>query len=194
MSDCTPSQTVGPFFHFSLIYDGGGTLVPPSEAGHISIEGRMVDGAGAPVPDAFLEIWQADAQGRYRGVSDAAGTTTDATTTAGATDDAFEGFGRTPTDATGRFAIETIKPGAVPGPDERMQAPHLLLGIFGRGLLTQLITRLYFDDEESTARDPILGLVPEARRGTLIARRVADGRYAFDIVLQGAGETVFFQV
>jgi protocatechuate 3,4-dioxygenase alpha subunit len=185
MSGCTPSQTVGPFFHFRLIHEGGGTLAPATAPGRITIEGRIVDGAGSPVPDAFLEIWQADAQGRYRAGAGAG---------AAESSDGFDGFGRAPTDATGRFVIETIKPGAVPGPEGRMQAPHLLLGLFGRGLLTQLITRLYFEDEQATAQDPILELVPAARRDTLIARRVADGRYEFDIVLQGAGETVFFQV
>jgi protocatechuate 3,4-dioxygenase alpha subunit len=150
MSGCTPSQTVGPFFHFGLIYEGGGTLAPATAPGRITIEGRIVDGAGSPVPDAFLEIWQADAQGRYRagvGTGASAGAGTGAGAGAAEGSEGFDGFGRAPTDATGRFVIETIKPGAVPGPEGRMQAPHLLLGLFGRGLLTQLITRLYFEDE-----------------------------------------------
>jgi protocatechuate 3,4-dioxygenase alpha subunit len=151
----------------------------------ITIEGTVIDGAGAPVPEALVEIWQANAAGRYRHPDDAR----DA-----AIDPAFEGFGRTPTDADGRFSFATIKPGRVPGPRGTLQAPHVLVGLLGRGLLTRLVTRVYFEDEPSTADDPILALVPEARRSTLVARRVADGRYQFDIVLQGERETVFFDV
>jgi protocatechuate 3,4-dioxygenase alpha subunit len=180
MSDCTPSQTVGPFFHFAVMFEAGGTMVPADAPGRIVIEGNVVDGAGAAVADVFLELWQADAQGHYPQTRAVEGT--------------FDGFGRVPTDASGHFTLATIKPGVVPGPDGRPQSPHIVVAIFGRGLLTQLITRIYFDDEPANAADPILDMVPANRRETLIARRTADARYQFDIVLQGTGETVFFQV
>ncbi|MBK5189860.1 MAG: protocatechuate 3,4-dioxygenase subunit alpha, partial [Gemmatimonadaceae bacterium] len=106
----------------------------------------------------------------------------------------FTGYGRAPTDDDGRFAIETVMPGRVPGPDGTQQAPHLLLSILARGILTRLVTRVYFEDETSTAEDPILALVPADRRATLIAQRVGDDRYRFDLTLQGEGETVFFDV
>lgn len=180
MSDCTPSQTVGPFFHHGLVFAAGGAMVPADAANRIVIEGTVIDGAGAPVPDVVLELWQADAEGKHPQKASDAG--------------AFDGFGRVPTNASGHFTVDTLKPGLVLGPGNRPQAPHIVVAIFGRGLLTQLITRLYFDDEPGNAQDPILEMVPPGRRQTLIARRVADARYRFDIVLQGNGETVFFQV
>jgi protocatechuate 3,4-dioxygenase alpha subunit len=171
----TPSQTVGPFFHGALPFAGGHILANGGTAGRpIVVEGTLRDGAGAAVADGLIETWQADADGRYR-------------------DPAFDGFGRVPTRADGGFVLETIKPGPVPAPDGRPQAPHLVVGVLARGLLTRLVTRLYFEDE-ANAPDPILALVPAARRPTLIARRIAEGRYRFDIVLQGDGETVFFDV
>jgi len=187
MSDCTPSQTVGPFFHFGLCFERGATVVEPDAAGAVVIEGRVFDGAGAPVPDALLEFWQADEQGRYPCAADSR---------ANGLDDGFDGFGRVPTDAEGRFRLVTLKPGAVAGvsPDRRPQAPHLLINVFGRGLLTPQLTRLYFEDEAGNSEDPILALVPEARRGTLIARRAGEVCYHWDLVLQGARETVFFDV
>ena len=186
MPDPTPSQTVGPFFHHALPFEGGGILVRPGTQGQrIVIEGTVRDGAGAPAADVLIESWQADAGGRYHHPEDRQPQPMD---------EAFDGFGRVPTSDDGRFAIETVKPGAVPGPRGRAQAPHLVLGILGRGLLTRLITRLYFDDEAANAQDPILELVPAERRRTLVARRVAEGRYHFDIVLQGQDETVFFDV
>ena len=186
MSELTPFQTIGPFFHYALPFAGGETLVAAETIGQrITIEGTITDGAGAVVPEALVEIWQANASGRYCHPDDCR---------EAAIDPAFDGFGRTPTDADGRFAFHTIKPGRVPGPRGVLQAPHVLVGLLGRGLLTRLVTRLYFDDEPSTAEDPILALVPEARRSTLIARHQGDGRYLFDIVLQGERETVFFDV
>jgi protocatechuate 3,4-dioxygenase, alpha subunit len=142
---------------------------------HVSIEGRVLDGYGKPVPDAVVEIWQADAKGEYSGTS------------------GFRGFGRFPTDAEGRFAFSTIKPGAVPGPGGRMQAPHLAVRIMMRGLLKDLVTRMYFPGEELAA-DPVLELVPEPRRATLIAQRSNGFGAAFtwEIKLQGERETVFF--
>lgn len=194
MSTITPSATVGPFFLFGLLPSTyGGTdiitndLVTPDVSGErIRIEGRVLDGDGMPVPDALLEIWQADAAGRYahpvdnRAVPNAA----------------FKGFGRAPTDAEGRFAFETIKPGAVPGPNGRMQAPHIAVNLFSRGILKHMMTRIYFSDETAAnAADPILGLVPEDRRASLIATRAEQAvkpTYRFDVRMQGEDETVFF--
>jgi protocatechuate 3,4-dioxygenase alpha subunit len=185
MSDCTPSQTVGPFFHFGLCVDAVTTIVSPETPAAIAIEGRVIDGAGAPVPDALLEFWQADAEGRYRSIRDPRGA---------GIDDGFDGFARLSTGADGRFRLVTIKPGVVPGGQGRPQAPHVLVNVFARGLLTPQLTRIYFDDETANEDDPILAMVPVDRRGTLIARRTGDAGYQWDLVLQGAGETVFFDV
>jgi protocatechuate 3,4-dioxygenase alpha subunit len=180
MSDPTPFQTVGPFFHGALPFARGGTVVCDGEAGGaVVIEGTVRDGAGEPAADALVETWQADPAGRYHPVAGARH---------------FDGFARVVTDAAGRFTIETVKPGRVPGPGETLQAPHLLVGLLARGILTRLVTRLYFADEPSNAQDPILALVPKERRATLIAPRTGEGRYRFDLVLQGDGETVFFDV
>lgn len=186
MSGPTPFQTVGPFFHFGLSYDGSARVAGPETPGTpVVIEGAVRDGAGAAVPDAVIETWQADAAGRYAHPDDPRGAP------AGA---AFFGFGRVATAKDGTFALATIKPGPVPGPGNRLQAPHLVVGIFARGLLTRLVTRLYFEDEAANEQDPILELVPGPRVGTLLARHIGDGRYRFDIVLQGRDETVFFAV
>ncbi len=185
MRGLTPFQTVGPFFHFALPYRGGDTLANESTPGEpIVIDGVVTDGAGTPVPDALVEIWQADAEGRYHHPDD------DRSDSAAA----FDGFGRTPTDGEGRYSFSTIKLGHVPGHDGKPQARHILFGIIGRGILTRYVTRMYFDDDPSTADDQILRLVPEQRRATLIARSDGKRRYRFDIVLQGANETVFFDV
>ena len=182
----TPSQTVGPFFAILVPEQGRLTLAADDAPGrHIVIEGAIRDGAGTPVPDALVEIWQADAAGRLNHPEDAR--------TAGP-DPAFDGFGRVHTDAEGRFSIATVKPGSVPGPEGRTQAPHLMVGLFARGLLTRLVTRVYFDDEPSNGKDPILALVPPDRRTTLVAARRNEGRYSHAIVLQGPEETVFFDV
>ena len=141
--------------------------------------------SGRVVPDSLVEIWQANAAGRYAHPDDHQSKPLDPN---------FTGYGRAPTDDDGRFAIETVMPGRVPGPDGTLQAPHILLGILARGILTRLVTRIYFDDEPSTRDDPILSLVPAERRATLIAKPVGDDRYRFDLVLQGDGETVFFDV
>ncbi len=194
MSTITPSATVGPFFLFGLVPSTlGGTdlitndLVTPDVSGErIRIEGRVLDGDGAAVPDALIEIWQADGAGRYAHTQDGRARP----------NAAFRGFGRAATDGDGRYAFETIKPGAVPGPNGTMQAPHILVNLFARGLLTHLTTRIYFADEPTNATDAILALVPEERRRTLMARREDRNRapvYAFDFVLQGQDETVFFE-
>jgi protocatechuate 3,4-dioxygenase alpha subunit len=186
MKGLTPFQTLGPFFDFGLIIPNGEIVAESGAAGrHITIEGVVRDGAGAPLPDALIELWQADASGKYRSPSDPANTSADA---------AFDGFGRVATDGAGRFVFHSVMPGRVPGPDGRLQAPHVAVGVLARGILTRLVTRLYFEDEPSNAEDAVLSLVPAARRATLLAKRLERDRYRFDIVLQGAGETVFFDV
>ncbi len=186
MLPLTPSQTVGPFFAILVSTRGQETLVTDQTVGQrIVVAGSVSDGAGHPVPDALVEIWQANAAGHCNHPEDPRTQGPDTT---------FDGFGRLHADAAGQFSIETVKPGIVPGPDGQPQAPHLVVGLFARGLLTRLVTRIYFDDEPSNAQDPILACVAEARRSTLIATRRDQGHYAFDIVLQGPGETVFFDV
>ena len=187
----TPSQTVGPFFHYCLTPRDYGFpgLIPaniadPAGGTPVRVEGRILDGDGAPVADAFVEIWQADGKGRYAHPSDPRGRNA-----------AFDGFARVMTDKDGRFAFRTVKPGQVPGPGGRMQAPHLNVGIFGRGLLNRLHTRMYFPDEAAAnAADPVLGLVPADARATLVAAPEAEGVYGFVVRLQGARESAFFRV
>jgi protocatechuate 3,4-dioxygenase alpha subunit len=181
----TPWATVGPFFHYALPVKDGGTLVTGATQGErITIEGRITDGDGTPVIDALLEIWQANAAGRYHHPED---------TQDKPLDPAFHGWGRTETDADGRFRFETIKPGAVPYEGNEWQAPHINVTVLGRGILKRLVTRIYFAGESANDSDPVLSLVPPVRRQTLIAAK--DGAtYRFDIVLQGAGETVFFEL
>lgn len=187
--ELTCSQTVGPFFHPCLLRAGAqrNILVNENTAGErIRLEGRVVDGQGAGVSDAMVELWQANAYGRYHHPRDQRDLPLDPT---------FSGFGRTGTDADGAFWFETIKPGVVPFDATTMQAPHICVAVFGRGLLNHLFTRIYFADDARNVTDPILELVPHARRATLLAARDAEnGRaiYRFDIVLQGQAETVFF--
>jgi protocatechuate 3,4-dioxygenase alpha subunit len=192
----TPSQTVGPFFKYGLTPDGkydwndafNNNLVTADATGdRIRIEGRVFDGDGQPVPDAMLEIWQADAQGRFADPKDKRALP----------NAAFRGFGRCGTDGNGDYAFDTIKPGAVPDPDGKPQAPHILLAIFARGMLMHLYSRIYLDSEAANAADPVLALVPADRRGTLIAERQSgngNAVYRFDIRLQGDNETVFFDI
>ena len=182
----TPSQTVGPFFHDCLLRDDvrcDAIMDASGSSPAIRIVGRVIDGDGAGVPDAAIEVWQAAPSGAY------------AETTTGSS---FAGFARIGTDENGGFAFTTVKPGRVPYDETSLQAPHLNIAVFARGLLNHLFTRIYFEDEPATATDPILGLVPAARRSTLIARVDAGGEvasltrtYRFDIVLQGEGETAF---
>ena len=182
----TPSQTVGPFFAILVPEQGRLSLATDGAPGQrIVLEGSIRDGAGQPVPDALIEIWQANAAGCCNHPDDPRSTGRDA---------AFDGFGRVHADAEGCFAVETIKPGRVPGPEGRLQAPHLLVGLFARGLLTRLVTRIYFEDEPANAQDPILAEVAPDRRTTLVAVRRDPGLYSHAIVLQGPGETVFFDV
>jgi len=180
----SPFQTVGPYFQIFLRNRVPLVMVTPETRGQrISIEGVLCDGEGAPIPDGLVEIWQADAEGRYAHPDDPQ---------ASAADPTFYGYGWHHTGAAGEFRFDTIKPGRIAGPGEGRQAPHILVSVVARGILFRFITRLYFDDEAANAEDAILRLVPDARRQTLIARTIAPGRYRFDIRLQGADETVFF--
>lgn len=182
----TPSQTVGPFYALGLDWLTTVDLAEAATAGErIAISGRITDGDGAPIPDAVIEVWQADANGRYDHAED---------TQEKPRDPGFRGFGRIGTDSEGRFAFTTVKPGAVPGPGNTLQAPHIVVAVFMRGLLRHLYTRIYFSDEATAnAADPVLGLVEEpARRTTLIARRDGGAAYRWDIAMQGDNETVFF--
>lgn len=183
----TPSQTVGPFFHVGLVGGHGHSLVNDDTRGRkIIIRGVVRDGNGDPVPDAMIEIWQADAEGIYRHPADPRRQDPDPN---------FAGFGRAATDDDGRYRFHTVKPGRS-GPDpETGPAPHINLHVFARGLLIHAMTRLYFQDEPSNQQDPILNSVEVERRKTLIASPAEDSNppaYCFDIVLQGEGETVFF--
>jgi len=194
----TPSQTAGPYVHIGLMpnfvgvhgahaEDLGGRMINDKTKGErITIEGRVIDGGGEPLRDCVVEIWQADAAGLYPSPSESRGTA----------DPNFTGWGRAAADPqSGEFRFETIKPGRVPFPDGRMQAPHLSLWIIARGINVGLNTRLYFGDEaEANAADPILARIEQRSRiQTLIARR-SGNRFALDIHLQGPDETVFFDI
>jgi protocatechuate 3,4-dioxygenase alpha subunit len=182
----TASQTVGPFFRIGLEPLFLPVAAGPAIAGeHVTMRGRLLDGDGQAVPDAVIETWQADAAGHYADPASAPPPGVGA---------GFSGFGRAPTDAEGRFTLATIAPGQVAGPDGALQAPHLVALVFMRGLLRHLVTRVYFPDGPGLEDDPILKLIPAERRATLIARPVAGEPdiLAWDIHLQGADETVFF--
>jgi protocatechuate 3,4-dioxygenase alpha subunit len=191
----TPSQTIGPFFHRALLHEGWNDLAARGAAGErVAIEGRVLDGDGAPVGDAMVEIWQANAAGRYAHSEDHQEKDREERPL----DPNFHGFGRTATNPDGRFRLRTVKPGSVPGLGGLQQAPHINVSIFARGLLKRLVTRIYFPDEPLNEADPLLRALPAARRATLIARAAAGGAAEsvlhFDIVLQGDGETVFLDV
>jgi protocatechuate 3,4-dioxygenase alpha subunit len=184
--ELTPFQTVGPFFEVLLRRREPCRQTSESTEGlRIRIEGVLADGEGQPISDALIETWQADARGRYRHPDDPRGAETDP---------AFQGYGWCHTDEEGRFHFETIKPGTVAAPDGRTQAPHVLVSVMARGVLTRYVTRVYFEDEAANAGDAVLALVPRDRRGTLVAPRVEPGVYRFDIRVQGGRETVFFDV
>src|SRR5262245_47299308 len=180
-----PSQTSGPFLSIGLFREHiGSSLVPEGDPRAVRIRGRLLDGAGDPVPDGMVEIWQANASGRYAHPDDARAEIP--------LEEGFRGFGRSGTDDDGWFEFVTVKPGRVPGPGGAPQAPHLVVLVFARGLLKQLVTRLYFPDEqEANAADPILSELDETERATLIAEP-EDGGLRFDIHIQGDGETTFF--
>lgn len=197
MSAITPSQTIGPFAAPALTPNEkgktnypwrqlvNGDLVTSDAVGdRIRIEGRMLDSQDEPIDGTLFEIWQADGQGRYAHPRDAR-----------RPNSSFKGFGRVESDTAGCFTFDTVKPGRVAGPNGALQAPHVLVAIHMRGILTHLFTRIYFSDEASNADDPILNLVPADRRETLIARRdPGSAVYRIDFRIQGDRETVFFDI
>jgi protocatechuate 3,4-dioxygenase alpha subunit len=192
----TPGQTVGPFFGQGLVRARHGEhdvihdvihniLTNEQTPGErLRIEGTVYDGLQRPIPDAVIEIWQADADGRYAHPLQPGERPRDAL---------FHGFGRCPSDDAGHFTFETVRPGAVPGPGGKAQAPHINVILGARGMARLAFTRLYFSDDPALASDAVLALVPEARRSTLLAKRVAESprTYRFDLHLQGDRETVF---
>ncbi len=185
--ELTPSQTIGPFFHFALLDEDQSELVAPEDHAAIRIEGSIYDGADEPVPDAMVEVWQANRSGRYRHPEDDREDLS--------LEDGFSGFGRCGTDADGKFTFTTLKPGAVPVAEGKLQAPHINVSIFARGLLKRLVTRIYFpDEEEANAQDPVLSMIGDSdQRPTLVAHP-ADSALRFDVHLQGDHQTVFFDV
>jgi protocatechuate 3,4-dioxygenase alpha subunit len=182
--ELTPSQTVGPYLHIALLWPDGPYAVPEGTPGAIWLRGRVLDVHGDPVPDGLIEIWQADPEGRFDHPDDPRGPL--------ARPDGFRGFARCPTGPGGEWAVLTLKPGPMPAGDGSLQAPHVDVSVFARGLLDRVVTRLYFGDEAAAnANDPVLAAVPEHRRPTLMAEPTLDG-YRLDIRLQGEHETVFF--
>ncbi len=181
----TPSQTAGPFLHLGLTDHRSVSRLAGQgvEGESIALTLRLIDGDGNPVSDAMIELWQADASGNYAQQG-------------GSAQVAFNGFGRMATGSDGSCTFETIKPGRVPGSAGTLQAPHISVSILGRGLQNRLATRIYFADESSNNDDPILTLVPEGRRTTLLAHPDAAraGGWFHEIRLRGEGETVFFDV
>jgi protocatechuate 3,4-dioxygenase alpha subunit len=181
----TAWQTVGPYFRIGMSPLFVSDLADSSVEGpRVTVSGRVLDGAGEPIPDAVLEIWQADAKGRYAHPDDEQ---------SDALDSGFAGFGRIPTGDDGSFRFTSIKPGPVRGAGDAFQAPHLLVGLMMRGLLRRLVTRIYFPDEPANENDEILQRVPPERRGTLLLKPVAEGQYQWEIHMQGKDETVFFE-
>lgn len=183
----TTSQTVGPFYALGLHWLCCESFVAADVPGErIVVRGKALDGEGQAVPDALLEIWQANAEGKYVQPDDAG----EKLGVHG-----FSGFGRVQTGEDGSYRFATIKPGRVPGPDGKLQAPHLAVSVFCRGLLRRLVTRVYFADEASNAEDFALARVESGRRHTLIAEGAAEqSSYEWNVVLQGLNETVFFDV
>jgi protocatechuate 3,4-dioxygenase, alpha subunit len=174
----TPAQTVGPFYGYALPYDKDRELLAPGSPGSIRLQGTVYDGAGHPIPDAILEIWQPDSEGKI--VSKTGSLVRDGYT--------FTGWGRSAVGNSGVYTFTTVNPGATkPG-----AAPFISVAVFARGLMNRLFTRIYLpENEEALAKDPLLSSLDRERRKTLIARRDADGGLTFDIRLQGEGETVF---
>ncbi len=175
----TPSQTAGPYWHLidfpawaDLLREGGPNAGAAGE--RITLSGRITDGDGAPCPDCMVELWQAGPDGAHEA--------------------GFHGYGRCGTDAGGIYRFTTLKPGPVPGRGNALQAPHVTLTIFSRGLMNHVTTRAYFADEPRNDADPVLALVPAARRGTMLAREESPGAWRLDIRLQGDGETVFLDI
>ncbi len=189
----TPSQTVGPFLKIGLDWgEEGRFAVPNGTPQAFWIVGQVLDGDGEPMPDALVEIWQADPDGRFDHPDDPRGAVPSSLP-------GFTGFARSTTwNETTTYAVHTVRPGPLPAgdlddPDSPVEAPHIDVTVLARGMLDRVVTRIYFPDEPLNATDPVLASVPAERRETLLARPDGDG-YRFDIKLQGAGETVFFEV
>ncbi len=189
MTDCVPSQTVGPFFHLGLCADArlARLASPEANGDHVHLRIVVLDGDGAPVPDALIELWQADAGGRYNHPRDPCAADVDV---------AFRGFGRLATDDHGACLFETVRPGRVRDDRGGWQAAHVNVTVFARGLLRRLVTRVYFAGDSDLGTDAVLSLVPAHRRHTLIATPVAGQpvQWSHAIRLQGEGETVFFDL
>ena len=185
----TPFQTIGPFFNPRMLRPGDNDLTRAGANGTkaagdvIDIGGCVMQADGTPINCALVEIWQADAEGRYAGASGEAGSR----------DAGFKGFGRALTRHDGRYSFRTVKPGSVAGPGNAPQAPHILVSVFAAGLLRRVVTRIYFPDEPLNESDPVLGTVDDpAARETLFAVPQGDRSYSFDIVLRGERQTAFF--
>lgn len=182
----TPSQTVGPYLHLGLTDQRSVSCIAGADVPgeRVWLTFRVIDGNGTPVPDAMIELWQADDKGCYSNA------------TSPRTADAFDGYGRMATGEDGYCTFETIKPGHVPGPSGKLQAPHINVSVLGRGILKRLATRAYFADDPANADDAVLALVPEDRRATLYAQPDPnrEGGWRFEVRLCGEGETVFFDV
>jgi len=185
----TPSATVGPYLHIGMTNTHSRPRIAPEGAKgeRLFLKCRVLDLNAAPVNDAMIEIWQADSQGKYNHPDDPQSQSPDP---------GFYGFGRSATDENGYCEFETVKPGRVPGPDGALQAPHLNIAVYARGILLQLYTRIYFAGEPTNRQDPVLALVPAERRETLMAHPDSSrsGGWSFDIRLRGENETVFFDV
>jgi protocatechuate 3,4-dioxygenase, alpha subunit len=182
----TPSQTVGPYFAIGLTKLTTRDIAGPDlEGERVTIRGRVLDADGKAIPDAVLETWQANAHGRYHHPED---------TQEKPLQPGFKGWSRIPTDADGAFSFTTIKPGAVPGPEGQIQAPHIAVAVGMRGLLKHVVTRIYFPDDPRNEADPILKLVEPSRRSTLIAKQVSGeaGVLEWNVICAGENETVFF--
>lgn len=182
----TTWQTIGPYFQIGFELLLNADVARPEVPGeHITIEGQVLDGDRVPIPDAIIEIWQANSEGKYAHPRDWQAKPMHA---------GFRGYGRVATDDNGFFRIRTIKPGTTPGPDGSTQAPHLAASVFMRGLLKRLVTRVYFPEDPANENDPVLNLVPAARRQTLIARHHGEGVLRWDVRMQGNDETVFLDI
>ncbi|MET7686483.1 protocatechuate 3,4-dioxygenase subunit alpha [Streptomyces sp. NPDC005483] len=185
----TPSHTVGPFYGHALPFPGGGDIAPIGHPDTIVLQGYITDGAGDPLPDAFVELWSADPDGNVPQVDGSIRRDPASGGYLGRNGVEFTGWGRIQTDANGHWTARTLRPGA-----RGQSAPYISVCVFARGLLVHLYTRIYLPgDEAALSADPLLARVPAERRDTLIARRQGDGTYRFDIRLQGEGETVFLE-
>jgi protocatechuate 3,4-dioxygenase, alpha subunit len=184
----TPSQTVGPYFSMRLPWPQGPYVVPETTLGALTIYGRLIDGAGDPIPDGLIETWQASPAGRFAHPADPRGPVPDG-------DQGFRGFGRSATGHDGTYKIVTLRPGTLPFGDGHTEAPHIDVSVLARGMLDRSVTRIYFPDEtEANEADPVLQTVPAGRRATLIAVPAGQNLLRFDIHMQGEDETVFFDL